>query len=180
MRAKDRVLSDEQQRLVEDCWKLALYLARMFWKKSGGLFPIEEAKNAAYDGLVRAAFGYKPGLGAFAPYASVTMRYEIKAARRRYIDERAKGPASLVAFESTPGGQMATAVLDIDLDTKIMLEQAISRLSPEQASVVTLHREGYTFDEIGRARGYTRQNACMIYRKALQDMRQMMSLEDIA
>ena len=180
MRAKDMVLTGEQQELVEGCWKLALYLARMFWRKSGGLFPIDEAINAAYDGLVRAAFGYKPELGAFAPYASVTMRYEIKAARRRHIEERRKSPTSLSAFEATPGGQMATAVLDIDLDTKIMLEQAISRLAPEQASVVTLHREGYTFDEIGRARGYTRQNACMIYRKALQDMRQMMSLEDIA
>ena len=74
---------------------------------------------------------------------------------------------------------MATAVT-VDLDTKIMLEQAIANLAPEQKKVVTLHRGGFTFDEIGKSRGYTRQNACMIYKKALQDMRKMMCLEDIA
>jgi RNA polymerase sigma-70 factor (ECF subfamily) len=79
-------------------------------------------------------------------------------------------------LEAEPLLEAASA--DAHEDERLLLEQALRRLPPEQREVVHLKvYEGLTFEEIGERCGVSLNTAASRYRYALDAMRRMLDVE---
>ena len=179
-------LTNEQRGLVESCIRLANFLAWKAFKASPGFMDIGDLRCAAYDGLMIAARCYDPAKGNFASFAGIKIKWQIIAAKRARIKRPAEisiDAPSQVSPEQCliDGGNILSTIQapTIDLDTRIMLDQAISKLGIREQEAIGMELKGHTLQEIGDAMGFSKEYARQLTDRAKRAMRQNISREDI-
>jgi RNA polymerase sigma-70 factor, ECF subfamily len=102
------------------------------------------------------------------PYLTTTVRNGCYSRLRRWR----RSPV----VESEP--LLEPAAADANEDDRLVLEQALRRLPPEQREVVHLKMyEGLTFQEIGERCGVSLNSAASRYRYALDALRRILNVE---
>lgn len=162
-------LTPEQQALVIANVPLAHY----WWKRLAA--DCAEAREAAVDGLIRAAQGYDPARSArFTTYASLWIRAAMQDLHRKEARRVHAVPFSTIEAGNPEGRPLAVlAPPDPDPFAGEILELARCVLPEREGQVIRLHyAEGWTNVKIGRLLGVSKERVRQIRHEALARLRQ--------
>jgi RNA polymerase sigma factor (sigma-70 family) len=169
--------AEKRQDLFEEHWpwvaKIAInYLCRLKYALRMHGVTREDMRQIAAMSLLQALDSYESGRGKMGPYLNVKVRtLMIDELRHIRVLEHPKNAArQQIVLEQYDDDKFPRAY-DHDLDTEVMVNEALDRLSPRKKELILHWLAGHPITEFARRQGVTQGRGSQLLSKACDEIR---------